>query len=652
VENTDIRQNGFDRWLLALSGRWTVWASPLRRWRLQRFAGQVMALARPLADLDEPALQRAAAEVAAALRRQGLQPVLVAQSFALVREVSGRCLGKRHFAVQLMGGRSMLDGQIVEMHTGEGKTLTALLPAVTMALAGVPVHVITVNEYLAGRDADNLTPVYAWFGLAVGKVLPGQQPPERAAAYRCDVTYCVNKDLTFDYLRDRIEVLAGRLGPRSQVLALASRRAAPAEARQTAVMRGLWFAIVDEADSVFIDEARTPLIISRASRERGEAGACDAALALAGVLDQGPHFLLRVRERAVMLTEGGRQALAAVNDARLPASVIERERLLEQALTAIHGYQRDRHYIVVDDQVQIVDEYTGRVMPDRSWEGGLHQLIERKEALATSAGRDTIARITYQRMFRRYLRVAGMSGTVTEVAGELMAVLGTAVTRIPTHRPVRRRKLGVVVFSASADRDAAVIAAARRETARGRAVLVGTRSVAASERIAALCAAAGLPHKVLNARQDADEAATIAQAGAAGRITVATNMAGRGTDILLDDTVRAAGGLHVILTEFHDSPRIDRQLAGRAGRQGDPGSFECLVALDDELFVAHAARLGAGLRRHAQRQGQARVARLPALLLRHWAQRSAERHNAQMRRHTLTQEQQTDRLLAFAGRPE
>ena len=231
-------------------------------------------------------------------------------------------------------------------------------------------------------------------------------------------------------------------------------------------------------------------------------------------------------------------------------------------------------------------------------------------------------------------------------------MLGTDVVRIPTHRPVLRRALGVTVFCASADRDAAVVAAARRQTAQGRAVLVGTRSVAASERIAALCAAAGLAHTVLNAKQDADEAAVIAQAGAAGRITVATNMAGRGTDILLDDAVRAAGGLHVILTEFHDSARIDRQLAGRAGRQGDPGSFECLVSAEDELFDAHAQRFTAGLRRHAQRWGQHRLGRLPALLLRHWAQRAAERHHAEVRRHTLSQEQQTDRLLAFAGRPE
>jgi len=648
VETADVRQNAFDRWLLQAAGRWTVMASPLRRWRLSRFAAQVMARAPGLTDLDDEALRQAAQAVSTRLRRQGLQVDAVADAFALIREVSGRQLGKRHFAVQLMGGRAMLDGVIAEMHTGEGKTLTALLPAVTMALAGVPVHVITVNEYLAERDADNLTPVYAFFGLSVGKVLPDQQPPERAVAYRCDVTYCVNKDLTFDYLRDRIEVLGGRLGPRAQVTALGQGGAGA----KAAVTRGLWFAIVDEADSVFIDEARTPLIISRGNRAIGDADGCDAALALASALTEGEHFVVRARERAAMLTEAGRQALAAVHDARLPRSVIEREHLLEQALTAVHGYELDRHYIVVEGKVQIVDEYTGRVMPDRSWEGGLHQLIERKEALATTDGRDTIARITYQRMFRRYLRVAGMSGTVTEVAGELKAVLGTDVVRIPTHRPILRKLLGITVFCSSADRDAAVVAAAAREAARGRPVLVGTRSVAASERLAALCAQAGLPHTVLNAKQDADEAAVIAQAGAAGRITVATNMAGRGTDILLDDSVRAAGGLHVILTEFHDSSRIDRQLAGRAGRQGDPGSFECLVSLDDELFGAHALRMQTWLRERARRRGQTRVGRLAAWGLRWWAQHAAESHHAQVRRHTLSQEQQTDRLLAFAGRPE
>jgi preprotein translocase subunit SecA len=266
--------------------------------------------------------------------------------------------------------------------------------------------------------------------------------------------------------------------------------------------------------------------------------------------------------------------------------------------------------------------------------------------------RETIARITYQRFFRRYLRLAGMSGTITEVAGELRSVLGVGVVRVPTHRPVRRRSLGTTMFTDAGLRDEAVVAAARRETQRGRAVLIGTRSVAASERIAALCAAAGLAHRVLNARQDAAEAEVIAAAGRPGQITVATNMAGRGTDIVLAPALRDAGGLHVILTEFHDSTRIDRQLFGRAGRQGDPGSHECLVSLADELFASHAGRWVAWLRRRAARSRARTVDPLSALLLRRWAQRRAEAHHAAIRRQTLTQERQTDRLLAFAGRPE
>jgi preprotein translocase subunit SecA len=642
VERAEQRQNGLDRWLLTLAGRLRVALSALPRRRLARFARRVQEAATALQDCDDAGLRERAAALSATLRREGLREAQVVAAFALVREVSGRLLGKRHHPVQLMGGRVMLDGGFAEMQTGEGKTLTALLPAVTMALAGVPVHVITVNGYLAARDAATLEPVYAFFGLGVGRVLPEQQPPERAAAYRCDVVYGVNKDLSFDYLRDRIEALAGRVGARAAVGALFGRGGTGVP-----TMRGLWFAIVDEADSVFIDEARTPLIITRPGAG-SDAPRCDAALALAARLEQGQHWLLRGRERQAVLTQAGREALAKVADARLPGAVLERERLLEQALAALHTYERDRHYIVAEGKVQIVDEYTGRVMPDRSWEGGLHQLVERKEGLETTAQRETTARITYQRIFRRYLRIGGMSGTITEVAGELKAVLGTDVTRIPTHRRVLRQALGTRLFRDAAARDAAVVAAARREAARGRAVLVGTRSVAASERIGALCAAAGLAPTVLNAKQDADEAGVIAQAGHAGRVTVATNMAGRGTDIELEPQVRAAGGLHVVLTEFHDSPRIDRQLFGRAGRQGDPGSYECLVALDDEVFQQHAPRL---LRALARLPGE-ELPRWAAALLRRAAQRAAEAHHAEIRRHTLQQERQTDRLLAFAGRPE
>lgn len=647
VERAEARQNGFDRAMLHGLGILLAAANPMRRGRLRRFAKRVLSNDAALQAADDERLAARARALRTGLLEHGLEEALVVEAFALVREVSGRVLGKRHFEVQLMGGRAILDGTIAEMATGEGKTLTALLPAVTMALAGVPVHVITVNEYLTARDAEEMEPVYAWFGLSVGRVLPEQQPPQRRSAYRADVCYCVNKDLTFDYLRDRIEALRGTLGGRATVAALVAGCGAASP-----VMRGLWFAIVDEADSVFIDEARTPLIISASKPGGPQSAQYDAALALAASLRPGKDFLVRERERQALLTEKGRERTLAADSAHLPSANVDRTRVVEQALGALHCYTRDRHYIVADGKVQIVDEYTGRVMPDRSWESGLHQMVERKEALDITNRRHTTARITYQRMFRRYLRVGGMSGTVTEAAGELKAVLGLDVLRIPSHRPVQRHDLGARLYRAADARDAAVAEAAIREATRGRAVLVGTRSVAASERIAALLEAAGVAHRILNAKQDAKEADIVAHAGKPRRITVATNMAGRGTDIHLAPEVRAAGGLHVVLTEFHDSKRIDRQLYGRAGRQGDPGSFESLVALDDELFVTHAGALTRWIGEFCRSDEQGRMPGWAVLLLRHWAQARAEAHHADVRAQTLTRERDNDRLLAFAGRPE
>lgn len=647
VERAEARQNGVDRALLHGLGVLLAAASPLRQRRLRRFADRVLKTDELLQAASEDALKQQAEALRARLAAQGLAEALVIEAFALVREVSGRVLGKRHYAVQLMGGRAILDGAIAEMSTGEGKTLTALLPAVTMALAGVPVHVVTVNEYLAERDSEEMTPLYNWFGLSVGQVLPDQQPPERRVAYRADVAYCVNKDLTFDYLRDRTEALSGALGGRASVAALVAGRGAAAP-----VMRGLWFAIVDEADSVFIDEAKTPLIIS-ATRPggAGEAG-YDAALALAASLQADVDYFVRERERQAVLTQAGREKVLAAVSEHLPSAQIDRTRVLEQALGALYCYQRDRHYIVVDDKVEIVDEYTGRVMPDRSWESGLHQMVERKEQLAITDRRHTTARITYQRVFRRYLRVGGMSGTVLEAAGELKAVLGIDVVRIPTRRGIQRRDLGSRLYARCAQRDQAVAASAIRHAADGRAVLVGTRSVAASERIAALLAAAGAEHMVLNAKQNKEEATIIGAAGEAGRITVATNMAGRGTDILLSPEVKEAGGLHVILTEFHDSKRIDRQLYGRSGRQGERGSFESLVALDDELFEAHGGKLARWIAARCPAAADGALPGWCVKLLRHWAQYRAEAHHADVRAQTLSSERQNDRLLAFAGRPE
>ncbi|WP_291992679.1 preprotein translocase subunit SecA [Candidatus Accumulibacter sp. ACC003] len=650
AERRDLKDGRLDRFIGRLLGRCAQAGSPLRGRAMRRFAGRVQALEEGLLASDDVALRRRAAAVGAALAVDGLEDALVAECFALVREVCSRQLGLRHYPVQLMGGYAMLTGTLAEMQTGEGKTLTAVLPAVTVALAGAPVHVITVNPYLAARDAEYLTPVYEYFGLRVGLIVPEQESAQRAEAYAADVTYCVNKDLVFDYLRDRITQKRVRSGPRAVLDGWLAGPHAPASA--SVLLRGLYFAIVDEADSVLIDEARTPLIISSDVDDANGRALYEQALALAASLKSKGHYVLRPRERSIELTDAGR---AAVGDFacglaglwRIPRA---REELVEQGLSALHLFQLDRHYIIADDKVQIVDEYTGRVMADRSWERGLHQMIEVKEALAISKRRDTISRITYQRFFRRYLCLAGMTGTAIEVAPEMRSVYAMDVLRIPPNRPVVRRDLGQRVFVDSDSRWAAVVERAAEMRAAGRAVLIGTRSVAASELASARLSAAALAHEVLNARQDQREAEIVAQAGQPGRITVATNMAGRGTDILLSPEVRQAGGLHVILSEYHDSARIDRQLFGRAGRQGDPGSCEAIVSLDDELFLAHASPLLGWLRQHVSAAGL-----LPPPLvrvLRRSAQAAAERQNSLVRRQTVEMDKRVEQSLAFAGRGE
>lgn len=649
-ERRDVKDSRLDRFIGGLHGRWAQVGSPRRGRRLRRFADHVEALADALTEIDEEALRRRVVAVRKALVVDGLADAPVAECFALIREVCARQLGLRHYPVQLMGGYAMLRGTLAEMQTGEGKTLTAVLPAVTVALAGAPVHVITVNDYLASRDAAYLAPVYAFFGLRVGLIVPDQESPQRVEAYASDVTYCVNKDLVFDYLRDRITQKRGRAGARAVVDSWLAEARNPAGS--AALLRGLYFAIVDEADSVLIDEARTPLIISSDVDDANGRTLYEQALALAASLASKTHYLLRARERSIELTDAGR---AAVGDFGRGLSGLwgiarAREELVEQGLSALHLFQRDRHYIIADDKVQIVDEYTGRVMADRSWERGLHQMIEVKEGLELSKRRDTISRITYQRFFRRYLCLAGMSGTATEVAPEMRSVYALDVLRIPPNRPVVRRDLGQRVFGDSDRRWAAVVERAAEMRAQGRALLIGTRSVAASELASERLTAAGLAHDVLNARQDAREAEIIAQAGQPGRITVATNMAGRGTDVALSPAVRAAGGLHVILSEYHDAARIDRQLFGRAGRQGDPGSCEAIVSLDDELFLAHASPLLGWLRTRAAPTG-----RLPAplgRLLRRYAQAAAERQNSRIRRQTVEMDKRVEQSLAFAGRGE
>jgi preprotein translocase subunit SecA len=636
AERVDARDTAFDRYLLALIARLKrPLSGALRRARNVAVATEA---------LPEPADLRAAAdELRPLLLRHGLQPELAARAFALVRAAAGRTLGMRHFPVQLMGGHLMLSGMLAEMETGEGKTLTATLPAASAALAGMPVHVITVNDYLARRDADWTRPLYEALGLTVGVTQQGQSPAERRAAYAADITYCTNKDIGFDYLRDTL-TLAGRTGQaRLRLEKLLGR----GDRLDRLLLRGLHFAIVDEADSVLIDEARTPLIISGASDGAGERELYAAALELCRELDED-HFSIDRAERAVRLTDQGRARLAERAHAMPPAwrSARAREELARQGLAALHLYQLDTHYMLRDGKVQIIDEFTGRVLADRSWERGLHQMVEVKEGCEVTGRRSTLARITYQRLFGRYLRVAGMSGTAAEVAPELEAVYGLASARVPTHRPSRRVDHGTQLCASAAEKWRAVAAAVARTIDAGRPVLVGTRSVAASEELSGVLAAHGIEHVVLNARQDREEAAIVARAGEPRRVTVATNMAGRGTDIKLAAGVAGRGGLHVVLTEFHESKRIDRQLFGRCARQGDPGSHQAIVSLDDELFRRHAPALT---------ESFGAMQRVPAFapgVLRAAAQSAAEAANAHERRVTMQEDRRLDTALAFTGKGE
>ena len=619
-----------------------IGASGVRLLAARAFSARVNALAAEVAALDDAALRSRFAAQGATLRRRGFEREPTAICFALVREAASRVLGLRHFDPQVIAGWWLLRSHLVEMATGEGKTFAATLPACTAALAGLPVHVITVNDYLAARDAESMGPLYRFFGLSCSAVVHEMGRGERRRAYAGDICYVSNKELAFDYLRDR-----AALGDRASAMHLALDalgRKAPDPER--VVLRGLCYAIVDEADSVFIDEARTPLILSRTAQVEGAEQSCAETMALARGLQPGEHFELDLSRRRVTLTAAGEEAAAEDDDD--PGARAAREQL-RRALSALWLYQRDEHYVVIDDKVQIVDASTGRVMPDRAWEQGLHQMIECKEGVALTGRRDTLARITYQRLFRRYLQLAGMTGTATEVAVEIGRTYGLAVARVPLHRPSRRRLTGVRCLRDGPAKWQAVADAVEDVAVRqGRPVLIGTRTVKASEQISAVLQARGVEHVVLNAKQDSDEARLVAAAGEPGRVTVATNMAGRGTDIALGSGVAERGGLHVILTEYNESRRVDRQLIGRSARQGDPGSAEALVALDDEIFVTHAPGLAMSL----GGQGRGAPPGWGLALLRRLAQGRMESLSGEAREGNLKHDRKLAQMLAFSGRGE
>ncbi|AZV46654.1 preprotein translocase subunit SecA [Nautilia sp. PV-1] len=481
--------------------------------------------------------------------------------FAMVREAGKRVLGMRHFDVQLVGGMVLHEGKIAEMKTGEGKTLVATLPVVLNAVLGKGVHVVTVNDYLAQRDANDMGRLYEFFGFTTGCVVGGMEDYERKQAYQCDVTYGTNSEFGFDYLRDNMTFDIN-----------------------DKVQRGHYYAIVDEVDSILIDEARTPLIISGPANKRVE----DYVRAdkVAKQLEKDKHFKVDEKDKVVLLTEEGirrAEELFEVDNLYTPENAILAHHL-DQALKANYLFQEGKDYIVRKGEVLIVDEFTGRIAEGRRFSEGLHQALEAKEGVEIQEESQTFAETTYQNYFRLYKKLAGMTGTAQTEATEFIEIYGLEVISIPTNKPVIRADKNDLVYKTEEEKFEAVVKKIKELHKKGQPVLVGTTSVEKSEYLSRLLKKEKIPHTVLNAKNHEKEAQIIAEAGKKGAVTVATNMAGRGVDIKIDDEVRELGGLYIIGTERHESRRIDNQLRGRSGRQGDPGESQFYLSLEDDLL--------------------------------------------------------------------
>ena len=542
---------------------------------------------------------------------RGLDDVLP-ETFALVREASVRSLGMRHFDVQLIGGLTLHRGKIAEMKTGEGKTLVATLPIVLNALSGKGVHLVTVNDYLAKRDAAWMGKLYNFLGLSVGVIVHGLDDAERQAAYGADITYGTNNEFGFDYLRDNMKFYKEQL-----------------------VQRELNFAIVDEVDSILIDEARTPLIISGQAEDSSTLYArVDAFIPM---LRTETDFTVDEKARTVLLTEEGVARMEQVLkiDNLYDAANITFQHHVLQALKAHHIFQRDVDYVVKDDQVLIVDEFTGRLMPGRRYSDGLHQALEAKEHVQVEAENQTLATITFQNYFRMYKKLGGMTGTADTEAVEFREIYDLEVLSIPTHRPMIRKDFPDLVYKTQREKFEAIANDVKELHKRGQPVLVGTVSIEKSELLSGLLKKSGVPHDVLNAKHHEKEAEIVAQAGHAGRVTIATNMAGRGTDIVLGEGVVDLGGLHILGTERHESRRIDNQLRGRSGRQGDPGSSRFYLALDDDLMRLFGSdRLKGLMDKLGMEDGEPIENRMVSRAIEN-AQKRVEAHNFEIRKQLL-----------------
>ena len=649
------------RWLRSLSG--LLLPHPAARLP-PAVARSLRAWQHRLLPLDTTRFNAAVAALRAELQApsEARTDATTGQALAIAGAAMARALGKTPYDTQYRAAWLILQGRLAEMATGEGKTLAAALAAAVAALGQVRVHLMTANDYLVQRDSEALAPFYAALGLSVGCVVTATPRDERVRAYRCDITFVTAKELVFDYLKDHL-LTGGEHDPRvSRARALQQEQGSPAQGMGTGttlagvpLLPGLAMAILDEADAILLDEASMPLILALPGAPVDASGYARAFEIAAGLQRERDYRALPAA-RAIGLTDAGRErvdlAVAGAGGVLTPPQ--RAHELVEAALAARWMFRRDREYAVTEHGVQLIDAVTGRIAEGRQWTGALQQMVELKEGVAPSPPATTAAQITFQRFFPRYLRLGGMSGTLTEAQHELRMLYDLGLARVPLARPGRRRWLGETLCLDAPAKWAAVLATVRAMHGSGRPVLVGTDSVADSAHLSRLLHAAAIRHQVLNALQDANEAACIARAGRHGAVTVATNMAGRGTDIQLDPSAAAAGGLHVIACMRNRARRIDRQLIGRCARHGDPGSAQTLLALDDALlqriWPAWLRRAAAAC---AVQDGPRR--RVPALLaapLLSVAQRITEWHETQHRKQLRRAERQLGALYGFAGQTE
>lgn len=545
-------------------------------------------------EMTDSALRTALFDMSVVFRRRAKDhEAQMQKALCAIMEASSRTLGFRPYLVQTAGALALYKGFVIEMATGEGKTLTAALTAVMRGWSGYPCHIITANDYLASRDAEKLLPLYTFCGVTAGSVTSSMKPPERKEGYAKSITYSTAKEVTADFLRDRLALGTLQQFERRQIKVLLGENASD---NSSIVTRGIHSAIIDEADSLLIDEAVTPLIIARGLKNEAFEKACRAASAIATKLDPPTHYTINIQFKEIELSDTVdiKSMLSGMDIPRQFSGEAFQKELIRQALTAKEFYHLDKQYVIQEEKIVIVDEFTGRTMAQRSWSEGLHQMVEAKENLPLTPPNETLARLSFQRYFRLYRNLCGMTGTAREASPELWHVYGLPVIPIPPNKPSQRTVLPVKFFLTQDLKLASIVEEVAAMHTLGRPVLIGTRSVRRSEELASRLKENGLTCRVINAVQHQQEAAIVADAGKHGAITVATNMAGRGTDIILDRESERNGGLHVIVAECNESARIDRQLYGRCARQGDYGSARSYVSMDDELlsrFLHHSVVL-------------------------------------------------------------